>query len=64
MGPRGTAQPDLATLYEILHKQGVAKFKIPEQVAIWSSLPKNDAGKVLKHKLRETLMQSGGLHNE
>ena len=29
-------------------RQGVAKFKMPEQVAIWDALPKNDAGKVLE----------------
>ena len=28
---------------------------MPEQVAIWDALPKNDAGKVLKHQIRATL---------
>jgi acyl-CoA synthetase (AMP-forming)/AMP-acid ligase II len=47
--------PDLADLRELLVRKGVAKFKVPEQVEIWDALPKNDAGKVLKHQIRATL---------
>jgi acyl-CoA synthetase (AMP-forming)/AMP-acid ligase II len=47
--------PDLADLRELLMRQGVAKFKVPEQVVIWDALPKNDAGKVLKHQIRAAL---------
>jgi acyl-CoA synthetase (AMP-forming)/AMP-acid ligase II len=47
--------PDLAALRELLMSQGVAKFKMPEQVEIWDALPKNDAGKVLKHQIRARL---------
>jgi acyl-CoA synthetase (AMP-forming)/AMP-acid ligase II len=47
--------PDLADLRELLVREGVAKFKVPEQVEIWDSLPKNDAGKVLKHQIRARL---------
>ena len=36
---------------------GVAKFKVPEQVVIWDALPKNDAGKILKHQIRATLAE-------
>ena len=39
---------------------GVAKFKVPEQVVIWDALPKNDAGKVLKHQIRATLTKADG----
>ena len=39
---------------------GVAKFKVPEQVVIWDALPKNDAGKVLKHQIRATLTKVDG----
>jgi acyl-CoA synthetase (AMP-forming)/AMP-acid ligase II len=53
--PKARPGPLLATLYSYLDAQGVAKFKIPEQVVIWESLPKNDAGKVLKHQIRSTL---------
>lgn len=49
------ARPDVAALAEVLTKAGVAKFKIPEQVEVWDALPKNDAGKVLKHQIRAQL---------
>jgi acyl-CoA synthetase (AMP-forming)/AMP-acid ligase II len=52
---RGPAQPDVASLRAFLETKGVAKFKMPEQVAIWDALPKNDAGKVLKHRIRAVL---------
>ena len=38
-----------------LDERRVARFKIPEQVELRTSLPRNSAGKVLKHKLREEL---------
>ena len=46
---------DLTDLRELLLSEGLAKFKIPEQIAIWDALPKNDAGKILKHQIRATL---------
>jgi acyl-CoA synthetase (AMP-forming)/AMP-acid ligase II len=49
--------PDLTDLREMLISQGVAKFKVPERVEIWDALPKNDAGKVLKHQIRAKLMK-------
>jgi non-ribosomal peptide synthetase component E (peptide arylation enzyme) len=55
--PRGAAQPDVATLNQFLIDKGMAKFKIPEQVALWDALPKNDAGKVLKHQIRAALLK-------
>src|SRR5262249_54374531 len=51
----GQPAPDLGGLRELLIREGVAKFKVPEQVEIWESLPKNDAGKVLKHQIRAKL---------
>lgn len=48
--------PDVKAVLAWLDAKGVARFKIPERVEIWPSLPKNDAGKVLKHKIRATLI--------
>ncbi|MET0240835.1 MAG: AMP-binding protein [Sphingobium sp.] len=48
--------PDVKAILAFLDAKGVARFKIPERVEIWPSLPKNDAGKVLKHKIRATLI--------
>jgi acyl-CoA synthetase (AMP-forming)/AMP-acid ligase II len=53
--PKTRPGPDVASLAGFLEAQGVAKFKFPEQVEIVDSLPRNDAGKVLKHELRATL---------
>jgi non-ribosomal peptide synthetase component E (peptide arylation enzyme) len=47
--------PDVTALREFLEGHGVARFKVPECVSIWDALPKNDAGKVLKHQIRATL---------
>ncbi len=47
--------PDVSDLGEFLEAHGMARFKVPEQVAIWDELPKNDAGKVLKHQIRAML---------
>jgi acyl-CoA synthetase (AMP-forming)/AMP-acid ligase II len=49
--------PDVADLKAFLTKLGVAAFKIPEQVVVLAALPKNDAGKILKHELRSQLLR-------
>lgn len=53
----GQHAPDLDDLRRLLVGEGLAKFKIPEQIVIWDALPKNDAGKVLKHQIRAQLMK-------
>jgi cyclohexanecarboxylate-CoA ligase len=57
--PAGEPRPDVASLLALLQSKGVAKFKAPEQVVIWDALPKNDAGKILKHRIRAELTQDG-----
>ena len=53
--PEGEATPDPEALGAFLDARGVARFKWPEQVALQSELPRNAAGKVLKHVLQEQL---------
>jgi acyl-CoA synthetase (AMP-forming)/AMP-acid ligase II len=53
--PRSTPGPDVGSLRAFLDSQGVATFKVPEAVAIWEALPRNDAGKVMKHQIRAML---------
>jgi acyl-CoA synthetase (AMP-forming)/AMP-acid ligase II len=53
--PKHSPGPDVASLRSFLDAQGVATFKVPEQVIIMEALPRNDAGKVLKHQLRASL---------
>ena len=57
--PTGEPQPDVASLRVFLQSQGVAIFKAPEQVVIWEALPRNDAGKVLKHQIQAALTDDG-----
>ncbi|WP_343601283.1 AMP-binding protein [Mycobacterium sp.] len=58
--PTDRPGPDVASLRGFLREHGVAKFKAPEQVVIWDDLPRNDAGKVLKHQIRAALMEPDG----
>jgi acyl-CoA synthetase (AMP-forming)/AMP-acid ligase II len=53
--PKSQPGPDVAALRSFLDTLGVATFKVPEQVVLWDALPKNDAGKVLKHQIRAVL---------
>jgi cyclohexanecarboxylate-CoA ligase len=55
--PGGAPAPDVAELRAVLAASGLATFKVPELVVIWEALPKNDAGKVLKHQIRAALAQ-------
>ncbi|MBI5738616.1 MAG: AMP-binding protein [Mycolicibacterium neoaurum] len=57
--PHARSIPGLADLRDLLTAHGVARFKTPEQVVVWDALPKNDAGKVLKHQIRATLSKGG-----
>ena len=58
--PKASPGPDVDSLRDFLAEYRVAKFKVPEQVVIWESLPRNDAGKVLKHQIRTALMKVDG----
>ncbi|MGB8391994.1 AMP-binding protein [Mycobacterium sp.] len=58
--PAGASRPNVASLLALLERKGVAKFKAPEQVVIWDALPKNDAGKILKHEIRAALTKVDG----
>jgi cyclohexanecarboxylate-CoA ligase len=58
--PTDPPGPDVENLLSFLQEQGLARFKAPEQVAIWTELPRNDAGKVLKHQIKAALMKAGG----
>lgn len=54
--PSDQRAPELTDLADLLVAEGLAKFKIPEQLVIWNALPKNDAGKILKHRIRAALV--------
>lgn len=54
--PAGEDALEVSDLGQYLSGFGVAKFKYPERIEIRDALPKNDAGKVLKHVLRDELL--------
>lgn len=56
--PAGDDAPDVADLRKMLTEHGVALFKAPEQVIIRDELPKNDAGKVVKQRIRVELSRA------
>lgn len=58
--PTASPGPDVDSLRGFLADYGVATFKVPEQVVICDSLPKNDAGKVMKHQIRAALTKAAG----
>jgi len=49
----GAEAPTLPALFEFLTGEGLAKQKVPERLEVVDALPRNPAGKVLKHELRE-----------
>ncbi|MDT5227261.1 MAG: cyclohexanecarboxylate-CoA ligase, partial [Mycobacterium sp.] len=58
--PNDQQHPDVDSLRVFLQSHGVAIFKAPEQVVIWEALPRNDAGKVLKHQIQTALTTTDG----
>jgi acyl-CoA synthetase (AMP-forming)/AMP-acid ligase II len=55
--PKQIPGPTVESLRVFLQKEGLATFKFPEKVVLWDALPKNDAGKVLKHQIRASLKE-------
>lgn len=53
--PKLGAEPSLEDLRDFLDAQRLARFKYPEKVVLVDTLPRNDAGKVLKEQLRTAL---------
>jgi acyl-CoA synthetase (AMP-forming)/AMP-acid ligase II len=53
--PAAGASPDVPMLADHLSALGVTRFKYPETVVLRETLPRNEAGKVLKHVLRAEL---------
>ena len=54
--PKQAPGPDVESLARFLKAEGVASFKLPEQVVLRTELPKNDAGKIVKFRLQKELI--------
>jgi len=50
----------LAELTDFLLAKGVARFKLPERLEIWPSLPANPSGKIQKFLIRNALLEAKG----
>jgi acyl-CoA synthetase len=48
----------LPELTEFLLAKGVARFKLPERLEVWPSLPSNPSGKIQKFLIRKTLAEA------
>ncbi|WP_288049315.1 AMP-binding protein [Acidiphilium sp.] len=57
---RPDASVTLPELAGYLSAKGVARFKLPERLEIWPSLPMNPSGKIQKFLIRKTLAESAG----
>jgi acyl-CoA synthetase len=56
--PRAGASLTLQELTEFLLAKGVARFKLPERLEIWPSLPLNPSGKIQKYLIRKQLAET------
>jgi cyclohexanecarboxylate-CoA ligase len=52
---RNDAEMDLSRLIEFLESRKISKRKLPEQLEIFSELPKNNSGKIQKFKIKQLL---------
>jgi acyl-CoA synthetase len=50
----------LTELVEFLKKMGVARFKLPERLEVWPSVPMTPSGKIQKFMIRKTLNEQIG----
>ncbi|WP_238941994.1 class I adenylate-forming enzyme family protein [Bacillus sp. REN10] len=48
---------DLEEIIAFFKENGYATYKIPEYIAIYKELPRNPVGKILKHRLREQVLE-------
>lgn len=49
----GSSEPTAKDLFDFLTAAGLAKQKVPEQIEVVDTIPRNPSGKVLKHDLRD-----------
>ncbi|MCZ7531406.1 MAG: AMP-binding protein [Acidimicrobiia bacterium] len=56
----GAEVPTLKELFDFLTGAGLMVQKVPEQIEVVDTLPRNPTGKVLKHELRATYAAAGG----
>jgi non-ribosomal peptide synthetase component E (peptide arylation enzyme) len=55
----GAAQLDFATMIERLRANGLATYKLPEQLEVVDEIPRSASGKIQKHLLVDRLAVDG-----
>ncbi|MFO7552266.1 MAG: fatty acid--CoA ligase family protein [Haliea sp.] len=55
----GEPAPELEALCSWLLDKGIAKFKLPERLEVFSALPRNPVGKVVRGELQQQVAQRG-----
>ncbi len=58
--PKAGRSLTLAEMVEFLVQKGVARFKLPERLELWPSLPSTATGKIQKFHIRKTLADAQG----
>lgn len=62
--PRPDRSVTLAELTEFLLAKGVARFKLPERLELWPSLPSNPSGKIQKFLIRRSLAEGSDRNSQ
>jgi acyl-CoA synthetase len=62
--PRPGHSVTLAELTEFLIAKGVARFKLPERLEVWPSLPSNPSGKIQKFLIRKSLAEASDRNDQ
>ncbi len=55
--------PDLDAICRYLSECGIAKFKLPERLAILTALPRNPMGKIVRAELQAALLTATNINN-
>jgi len=55
----GDEPPTLAALCAWMTERGIAKFKLPERLEVFTALPRNPLGKVVRGELQDAVRQRG-----
>lgn len=57
--PDGPREPTLAELVQFLEARGIARYKLPESLAVLALLPMTPSGKIQKFALRDAVINGG-----
>lgn len=56
----GQSAPTLEALCAWMSERGIAKFKLPERLEVFTALPRNPLGKIVRSQLQQAVQERGG----